>query len=68
MSSFDAVLAQYEKNKNATGGNNKVSQEDRMKRYFTTVLPKGSKGEERRIRILPTKDGSSPFVEVKFQD
>jgi hypothetical protein len=69
MSTFDAVLAQYEKNKNATGGNNnRVSQEDRMKKYFTTVLPKGSKGEERRIRILPTKDGSSPFVEVKFHE
>jgi hypothetical protein len=39
-----------------------------MKRYFTTVLPKGSKGEERRIRILPTKDGSSPFVEVYFHE
>jgi len=69
MSTFDAVLAQYEKNKNAaSGSNNKVSQEDRMKKYFTTVLPKGSKGEERRIRILPTKDGSSPFVEVKFHE
>ena len=69
MSTFDAVLAQYEKNKNATGGNNnKISSEDRLKRYFTTVLPKGSKGEERRIRILPTKDGSSPFVEVKFHE
>jgi len=69
MSSFDAVLAQYEKNKNAASSNsNKVSQEDRMKKYFTTVLPKGSKGEERRIRILPTKDGSSPFVEVKFHE
>jgi hypothetical protein len=69
MSTFDAVLAQYEKNKNATSGNaNKISQEDRMKRYFTTLLPKGSKGEERRIRILPTKDGSSPFREVYFHE
>ncbi len=69
MSTFDAVLAQYEKNKNAaSGNNNKVSQEDRMKKYFTTVLPKGSRGEERRIRILPTKDGSSPFVEVYFHE
>ncbi len=69
MSTFDAVLAQYEKNKNATSGNsNKVSQEDRMKKYFTTVLPKGSKGEERRIRILPTSDGSSPFKEVYFHE
>lgn len=69
MSTFDAVLAQYEKNKQATSGNaNKVSQEDRMKKYFTTVLPKGSKGEERRIRILPTTDGSSPFKEVYFHE
>lgn len=68
MSTFDAVLAQYEKNKQATGGNNNFSQEERMKKYFTTVLPKGSKGEERRIRILPTKDGSSPFVEVYFHE
>lgn len=69
MSTFDAVLAQYEKSKQAASGNsNKVSQEDRMKKYFTTVLPKGSKGEERRIRILPTKDGSSPFKEVYFHE
>ena len=69
MATVDSVLAQYEKNKNATSSNaNKVSQEERMKKYFTTVLPKGSKGEERRIRILPTKDGSSPFVEVYFHE
>lgn len=69
MSTFDAVLAQYEKSKQATSGNaNKVSQEDRMKKYFTTVLPKGSRGEEKRIRILPTKDGASPFVEVYFHE
>jgi hypothetical protein len=69
MSTFEAVLAQYEKNKQATSGNaNKVSQEDRMKKYFTTVLPKGSKGEEKRIRILPTPDGGSPFKEVYFHE
>lgn len=69
MSTFDSVLAQYEKNKNTTSGNaNRVSSEDRLKKYFTTLLPKGSKGEERRIRILPTKDGSSPFVEVYFHE
>lgn len=69
MAALDAVLAQYEKNKNATSGNaNKVSNEDRLKKYFTTVLPKGSKGEERRIRILPTPDGSSPFKEVYFHE
>lgn len=67
MSIQESVLAQYEKNKQATSGN-KVSQEDRMKKYFTTILPPKSKGEERRIRILPTKDGSSPFVEVMFHE
>jgi hypothetical protein len=39
-----------------------------MKKYFFTLLPKGSTGEERRIRILPTKDGSTPFIEVKFHE
>jgi hypothetical protein len=69
MSALDSVLAQYEKNKQATGGNvNKVSQEERMKKYFTTILPKGVKTQEKRIRILPTKDGSSPFIEVKFHE
>ena len=69
MTTFEAVMAQYEKNKQTTSGNqNKISQEDRMKKYFTTLLPKGSRGEERRIRILPTKDGSSPFVEVYFHE
>lgn len=69
MSVLDSVLAQYEKNKQATSGNaNKISQEDRMKKYFTTVLPKGVLTQEKRIRILPTKDGGSPFVEAKFHE
>jgi hypothetical protein len=69
MTTFEAVLAQYEKNKQTAGGNtNKVSMEDRMKKYFTTVLPKGSMGEEKRIRILPAEDGKSPFVEVFFHE
>jgi hypothetical protein len=69
MSTLDSVLAQYEKNKQTTSSSaNKVSQEDRMKKYFTTVLPKGQRTAEKRIRILPTKDGSTPFVEVKFHE
>lgn len=69
MSTIEAVLAQYEKNKQAASGNsNKVSQEERMKKYFTTVLPKGARSGEKRIRILPSKDGSSPFVEVYFHE
>lgn len=69
MSTVDAVLAQYEKSKQSASGNtNKVSSEDRLKKYFTTLLPKGSKGEERRVRILPTTDGTSPFKEVYFHE
>jgi hypothetical protein len=69
MSTLESVLAQYEKNKQSASGNNsKVSQEDRMKKYFTTVLPKGTRSGERRIRILPSKNGESPFVEIYFHE
>lgn len=64
-----SVLAQYEKNKAASGSQSKFNnQEERMKKYFTTVLPKNETTAEKNIRILPTKDGSSPFVEVKFHE
>ena len=39
-----------------------------MKKYFTTLLPKGSRSGEKRIRILPTEDGSSPFKEVYYHE
>ena len=65
---LDAVLAQYEKNTQNTGGGNKMSQEDRLKRYFTTYLPKGTKSGQKRVRILPTSDGSSPFKEVWYHE
>lgn len=69
MSTLEKVLAQFEKNKQTSGGSgNKVSQEEREKKYFTTVLPKGVRQAEKRIRILPTKDGESPFVEVRFHE
>lgn len=69
MSTLEAVLSQYEKNKQAASGNsNKVSQEERMKKYFTTVLPKGARSGEKRIRILPAQNGGSPFVEVYFHE
>lgn len=69
QNSLDAVLAQYEKNttrSNASGG--QVSQEERMKKYFTTILLKGEKSGQKRVRILPTPDGSSPFKEVWYHE
>ena len=69
MSTVESVLSQYEKNKQAaSGSSNKVSQEDRMKKYFTTLLPKGERSGERRIRILPSDDGGSPFKEAYFHE
>jgi hypothetical protein len=65
---FDAVQAQYEKNKNAASGSKFQNQEERMKKYFTTVLPQGKDTLDKRIRILPTKEGLSPFVEVYFHE
>ena len=68
MSSLDAVLAQYEKNKQESSSKPRMSDEDRLKQYFTIALPKGTKQGEKRIRILPTTDGSSPFKEVFFHN
>jgi len=67
---LDAVLAQYEKNtqRSNNSGANAMSQEDRLKRYFTTYLPKGTKSGQKVIRILPTADGSSPFKEVWYHE
>jgi hypothetical protein len=57
-----AMLKQYESNTNSyTKTEQKVYD---LKNYFTTYLKDKEKSATRRIRILPTKDGSSPFVEV----
>jgi hypothetical protein len=67
--SLDAVLAQYEKNKQS-GGSTKpqMTSEERMKQYLSIMLPKGTKQGEKTIRIVPTQDGSSPFKEVFFHN
>jgi len=67
--SLDAVLAQYEKNK-VSGSSTKpqMTSEERMKQYLSIMLPKGTKQGEKRIRIVPTSDGTSPFKEVFFHN
>ena len=66
---LDAVLAQYEKNTSkSNNGKQSISQEDRLKRYFTTYLPKGTSSGQKRVRILPTPHGSSPFKEVWYHE
>lgn len=66
MSGLDAIMAQYEKNQKT--GKSQMSQEDRMKRYFTLLLGDKENSGQRRIRILPTTDGSSVFKEAWFHE
>jgi len=67
MNTLDAVLAQYEKSQMG-GSQSKMSQDERMKKYFALILSDKEKSGQRRIRILPTKDGSSPFKEAWYHE
>ncbi len=60
---LDAMLAQYESNSKPQTRNNNVKEYD-LKNYFTTFLPEKVDSSTKRIRVLPTTDGSSPFVEI----
>lgn len=64
----DAVLAQYEKSKIGGGAQGKMSQDERMKKYFALILSDKESSGQRRIRILPTTDGSSPFKEAWYHE
>ena len=69
MSSLDPVLAQYEKaQQNSIGSQGKMSQDERMKKYFALILDDKSNSGTRRVRILPTQDGSSPFKEAWYHE
>ena len=65
---LDAILSQYEKNTEPTKSGKKISSEDRLKKYFSEKLPKGVKSHTKTFRILPNKDGSSPFTEVYYHE
>jgi len=66
---LDAVLAQYEQStQSSTNSTSKMSSEDRMKKYFAAILKDNEKQGQKRVRILPTTDGSSPFKEVWFHE
>jgi len=66
--SLDAVLAQYEKAQQTGNYTPKISQEERLKRYFAAILGDNEKQGQKRLRILPTSDGSSPFKEAMFHE
>jgi hypothetical protein len=63
---LDAILNQYEQAQQTSSGT--MSQDERMKKYFAAVLSKEEKQGSRRLRILPTKDGSTPFKEVWYHE
>ena len=66
---LDSVLAQYENSKQSgSSSTSKMSQDERMKKYFAAILKDSEKQGQRRLRILPTPDGSSPFKEVWFHE
>ena len=50
------------------GGQGKMSQDERMKKYFALILDDKSNSGTRRVRILPTQDGSSPFKEAWYHE
>lgn len=66
---LDSVLAQYENSKQGSSSStSKMSQDERMKKYFAAILKDSEKQGQKRVRILPTLDGSSPFKEVWFHE
>jgi hypothetical protein len=66
---MDAVLAQYEKQqKSSTSSGSKMSQDERMKKYFAAILGDKENQGQKRLRILPTPDGGSPFKEVWYHE
>jgi hypothetical protein len=67
---LDAILSQYEKNSEKGGGNKpKISNEERLKKYFTEKLRQGQKTAEKTFRILPSSDPKkSPFEEVYYHE
>jgi hypothetical protein len=66
--SLDAVLAQYENSKQGSSSTSKMSQDERMKKYFAAILKDNEKQGQKKLRILPTKDGTSPFKEVWYHE
>ena len=65
---LDAILAQYEQSQKSSTNTNKMSQDERMKKYFAALLKDNEKQGQKRLRILPTNDGTSPFKEVWFHE
>lgn len=64
---LESILSQYEKNSDG-GKKPKVSNEDRLKKYFTEKLRKGENNTTKAFRILTGKEGGSPFQEIHLHE
>jgi len=66
---LDAILNQYKENTESSGSKPKISNEERLKKYFTEKLQKGQKESTKRIRLLPASDPTqSPFVVTYYHE
>lgn len=61
---LDAMLAQYEKNNAPKYAKSETAKVYDLKNYFNTYIKEGVKSATKQIRILPSNDGSTPFVEM----
>lgn len=64
VSALDAMLAQYNTNSAPKTSKNESAKTYDLKNYFNTFIKEGLLTGTKTIRILPTADGSSPFVEI----
>ena len=64
MSDLKAILKQYQEN--TTKPSKRMTSEERLKQYFTTFLKPGINSATKKIRILPMKNGESPFAQIKI--
>lgn len=61
---LDAMLEQYNKSNAPKYTKSETAKVYELKNYFNTFIKEGIKSATKQIRILPTADGSSPFVEM----
>lgn len=66
---LDAIINQYKENTENSGSKPKISNEERLKKYFTEKLQKGQKEATKRVRLLPSTDPTkSPFVITYYHE
>lgn len=64
QNALEAMLAQYETNNKPKYTASAEAKVYDLKNYFNTFIKEGVKSAVKTIRILPTSDGSTPFVEM----